>query len=111
MTGKAGGSADSLDEATANLKRKLRDRMAGGQVPVAQIRESVCAVVRLMRAAGVPPEKMLRSVKDMMQDGGLAPMGSTARLSTGELDMLYPNMVTWCIDAYYETEPNQRPER
>ena len=96
----------SIDQAADRLKHDLAIRLAGGPVTVVQIHDSVCAVVRLMRSAGVPPEKVLHSVKDIMQDGGMAPLGATARLSTGELDMLYPNMVTWCIQAYYETEPD-----
>ena len=99
----------SLDRATDRLKEDLSVRLAGGPITVAQIHDSVCAVVRLMRAAGVPPEKMLHAVKNIMQEGGMVPIGAASRLSTGELDMLYPNMVTWCIQAYYETEPDPPP--
>lgn len=88
------------------LKHDLRERLEGRPVSVTQIRESVCAVVRLLRTAGVPPEIMLHKVKDVMHEGGLVPAGAAARLSTGELDMLYPNMVTWCIQAYYEDDPD-----
>lgn len=98
----------SLVRATDRLKQDLSVRLAGGPVTTAQIHDSVCAVVRLMRTAGIAPEKVLHSVKDIMQDGGMIPPGATARLSTGELDMLYPNMVTWVIQAYYETEPDPR---
>jgi len=96
----------ALQHATDVLKHDLRERLEGRPVTVAQIRESVCAVVKLLRIAGVPPETMLHRVKDLMHEGGLEPAGAAARLSTGELDMLYPNMVTWCIQAYYETEPD-----
>lgn len=106
MTAHLASSSDPLAQAAERLKADLSGRLAGEPVTVAQIHDSVCAVVRLMRAAGVPPEKMLHSVKDIMQDGGMVPLGAAARLSTGELDMLYPNMVTWCIQAYYETEPD-----
>lgn len=102
---------ESLDLAADHLRSELRARVAGNPVTVAQIRESACAVVRLMRATGVPPEKMLHAVKDLIQDGGLVPKGSVSRLTTGELDMLYPNMVTWCIQAYYDTEPDSPAPR
>ena len=63
------------------------------------LREDVCGYVRALRAAGEPPERVLRLVKTAVEPELVA--GSLAGRDPDWERVLLQDVVTWCIDEYF----------
>ncbi len=60
-----------------------------------RLRETVAALAALERAKGVPPEKMLTLLKDMVNDA------EAEKLDVSVARLLMDDVVRWGIEAYY----------
>ena len=95
----ASGSAPLLSLASAQrLARALAAALADRSVPTVALYEAVSRYVTELRARGLPPERMLVVVKELMR--GAAPDSVTSRAVHLDAD-LFRLVVTWSIDAYY----------
>ena len=95
----ASGSAPFLSLSSAErLARALAAALADRSTPTVALYEAVCKYVTELRARGLPPERMLVLVKELMR--GTAPDSVTSRAVHLEADLLRL-VVTWSIDAYY----------
>jgi hypothetical protein len=95
----ASGSAPLLSLSSAQrLARALAAALADRSAPTIALYEAVCRYVADLRAHGLPPERMLVVVKELMR--GTAPDSVTSRAVDLDAD-LQRLVVTWSIDAYY----------
>jgi hypothetical protein len=69
--------------------------MQASQALRAELRAGVTAYVRLLRADGVPPERMLVLVKSTIREA--TPLG----LDAHEVRDLVEDVVRWSVEAYY----------
>jgi hypothetical protein len=70
-----------------------RDELA---VVEARARSSISTVVRMLRVRGVPPERVLISVKEML--------ASLPQREHDVLDRVQQKIILWAIEEYYRAE-------
>lgn len=63
------------------------------------LRDSVQRYALLMKALDTPPERMLRLVKETLAEQLPHPEREEETLA------LFRNVISWCIEAYYENPP------
>ena len=66
---------------------------------LARVRRLVCAEVIALRSVGMPPERMLVEMKDLLLP--LLALGRTRRDRYGPADVFMSQIVRWCAQAYY----------
>src|SRR5689334_850966 len=95
----ADGSAPLLSLSSAQrLARALAAALADRSTPTVALYEAVSWYVTELRSHGLPPERMLVLLKELMR--GTAPDSVTSRAVHLDADLLRL-VVTWSIDAYY----------
>jgi hypothetical protein len=95
----ATGNAPLLSLSSAQrLARAFAAALADRSAPTVALYEAVCKYVAELRTHGLPPERMLVLVKELMR--GTAPDSVTSRAVHLDADLLRM-VVTWSIDAYY----------
>jgi len=62
------------------------------QQSLGSLHERLCAVVDLLKAEGLPPERVLLAIKGIAYE---AKMGASAAI-------LVERMVTWCLEQYFK---------
>jgi hypothetical protein len=94
------GSAPLLSLSSAQrLTRALAAALADRSAPTVGLYEAVYKYVTDLRARGLPPERVLIVVKELMRR--TVPDSVTSRAV--HLDAELPRLVvTWSIDAYYQ---------
>jgi hypothetical protein len=81
------------ETATDALRSALRTLNVGATFRNPEpLRDLVCAVVTQLKSEGVPPEHVVRAIKDIAYEANMQVV------ETGLLDQ----MIKWCIDAYFE---------
>ena len=88
-------SLTSAQRLARALAAALEDRSA----PTVALYEAVCKYAAELRARGLPPERMIVIVKQLLR--GTAPDSVTSRAVQLDADLLRL-VVTWSIDAYYQ---------
>ena len=95
----AAGSAPLLSLSSAQrLARALAASLADRSTPSVALYEAVSKYVVELRAHGLPPERMLVVLKELVR--GTAPDSIASRAVHLDADLLRL-VVTWSIDAYY----------
>jgi hypothetical protein len=95
----AAGSAPLLSVSSAQrLARTLADALADRSAPTVALYEAVSRYAAELRGHGLPPERMLVLVKELVR--GTAPDSVASRAVQLDTDLLRL-VVSWSIDAYY----------
>ena len=77
------------------VRRAMREQLSDPDREPTTLREAVCAFVAMLRDRGLPPERTLVAVKDVI---------SSAYAPNDILDRqreLASRVATWCVEEYY----------
>lgn len=91
--------ADRPDALRALLARALQTGAAGIIGGVDVLRESVCTYAQRQRADGVPAERVVIQLKELMQVSA-----NRARFLDSEQRALVDSVIRWCIEEYYRAD-------
>ena len=84
-------------EAARRLSRALELEPRTGDMAAAPVREAICDFVAELKGAGVPPERMLVQVKEVIAEARRA---HSDRDREADQEFLQ-RVIKWCIDEYY----------
>jgi hypothetical protein len=77
------------------IRSALHHQLNHAQPDLAGLREAVCAFVAMLRDGGVPPERTLVAVKEVIASLHVAPNHAERLREVAGV------ITTWCVEEYY----------
>lgn len=88
------------NEAARRLSRVLQQEPITNPMPSAEARVAICDLVRDLKGAGLPPERVLIRVKQVV-----AGAWSEHRSRESDYEQRFlQQLITWCIEEYYRAD-------